>query len=146
MREGEAAALPCPCRLGTLLVICGLVARGMHRGGLARTSAKAANGMRKSASVGELLMPATVPVIDQAASGGGGAAADVAAEEGRLLQHALLAAAAKKLGEARIPLDVQAGALGGAPAEGSKLALRRGSPLAGGSASLAARRKPAELG
>lgn len=145
--DSEAAPLSAVLRLGTLLVIGGLVARGMHRGSLARTSAKATNGMRKSASVGELLLPASVPVIDQAAGGRSAAAADAAAEEGRLLQHALLAAAAaKKVGEARIPVEVQAGALAGGTAEASRLALRRGSPLAGSTASVAARRKGTELG
>ncbi|PSC69081.1 adenosine 3-phospho 5-phosphosulfate transporter 1 isoform A [Micractinium conductrix] len=128
--------------IGTALVIGGLMARGMHRGGLERTSAvhrsKTPTAMggggaprRAAAASGaaSLLLPlTTIPVIAQLAPE---AAAAVAA-----------AAAAAKKDASSIAVDVQAGSLASSLSEsGSGGALGARSPHA---ARGAARRKASE--
>lgn len=161
------ACLPA-CRLGTALVIGGLMARGMHRGGLARTStniqspsavraaaaAASAGLLRRSPNgsstpAASLLLPAiTIPIIRQ---NGGVTPADLA--------PALLggdAAAAAKKDSGTIAVDVQAGALasllqleaGTGSAVAASTAHAR-SPVAGsgmGAGSVTTRRKTLDLG
>ena len=154
-------AAPCllaslPRRLGTLLVIGGLVARGMHRGGLERTSSKRQHqllgavgggsgpaGLRTAAgatnsSASALLLPiTTIPAISQHASG--------SQELDAALSAAAAAAASKKDGRG-IPVDVQAGALASGGPDVSSL--RRSPSLGGGSkggSGVDTRRKALEL-
>ena len=130
-----------------MLVIGGLVARGMHRGGLTRTTHKAA-GLRRHASLpnaASLLLPlaaASIPVIapdPEAGQAGAGA-------EGRWLGSPPHAPTSRNKYADAIPVDVQAGSLGSGSLESAAQALRRGSPRApshGTAANLAARRTSA---
>ncbi|KAL4457385.1 hypothetical protein ABPG75_012250 [Micractinium tetrahymenae] len=143
--------------VGTALVIGGLLARGMHRGGLDRTSAlakakggsgAAVNGSGASpklrhagsGSSKALLLPlSTIPVIRQAS-------------DGLMCGDAVAAAAAAKKDDAMaIAVDVQAGALASAQQDGGGSAsahVRSPSPVGsgGGGPSVATRRKALEMG
>ncbi len=140
-------------RVGTALVIGGLLARGMHRGSLDRTSAKAkgngtaaANGtvaspgLRRAGSGASkaLLLPLTIPVVRQASDG--------------VLSGDADAAAAKKDDAMAIAVDVQAGALASGQQDGScdgSAHVRSPSPVGngvGGGPSVAIRRKALEMG
>ena len=132
------------------------MARGMHRGGLERTSSKKHQqllgavgvgsgpaGMRTAAAAtnsaaSALLLPiTTIPVISQHASG----SQDLDAA----LSAAAAAAASKKDGRG-IPVDVHAGALASGGPDGS--GLRRSPSLGGGSkggSGVATRRKALEM-
>lgn len=144
---------PCSCRVGTALVIGGLLARGMHRGSLDRTSAKAKGGGAAAANGSvaspgprrtgsgtykSLLLPLTIPVIQQASDGA--------------LAGDAVAAAAKKDDAMAIAVDVQAGALASAQQDGggssASAYVRSPSPVgnAGGGPSVAMRRKALEVG
>lgn len=141
------------CRVGTALVIGGLLTRGMHRGSLDRTSAKAkgngtaaANGtvaspgLRRAGSGASkaLLLPLTIPVVRQASDG--------------VLSGDADAAAAKKDDAMAIAVDVQAGALASGQQDGScddSAHVRSPSPVGsgvGGGPSVAIRRKALEMG
>lgn len=137
-------------------MIGGLLARGMHRGGLDRASAKVKGSSTAAASAGgaspglrragsgsakaALLLPlSTIPVIRQASDG--------------LVAGDAIASATKKDDTIAIAVDVQAGALASSQQDGgggsTSAHMRAPSPVGGGGGaggtSVAMRRKALEM-